>query len=87
MDQVVFRLRCKDTQAKILAPGKGLPSSEAVITKAKAEVQAKMTQDKLFKGMRQEVSSDVAAVVADKTKLGTPRKGDNSAMGISRKKS
>ena len=39
-DQVVFGLRCKDTQVKILALGKGLPSLEAVITKAEAEEQA-----------------------------------------------
>ena len=49
-DQCVFGLRCKDTQAKILALGKGLPTLKAVITKAEAEEQAKMAQDKLTKG-------------------------------------
>ena len=39
-DQVVFGLRCKGTQVKILALGMGLPSLEAVITKAEAEEQA-----------------------------------------------
>ena len=39
-DQGVFGLRCKGTQVKILALGKGLPSLEAVITKAEAEEQA-----------------------------------------------
>ena len=36
-DRCVFGLRCKDTQAKILALGKGLPTLDAVITKAEAE--------------------------------------------------
>ena len=33
-DQLMFGLRCKDTQAKILALCKGLPTLEAAITKA-----------------------------------------------------
>ena len=33
-DPCVFGLRCKDTQAKILALCKGLPTLEAAITKA-----------------------------------------------------
>ena len=48
-DQCVFGLRNKGTQANILALGKGLPTLEAVITKAEAEEQAKMEQDKLTK--------------------------------------
>ena len=81
-DQVVFGLRCKDTQAKILALGKGLPSLEAVILRAEAEELAKMTQDKLSKGMRQEVNAEVSAVETDKAKLGgIPRKGVNIATG------
>ena len=44
----MFGLRCKDTQAKILALGKGLPTLEAVITKAEAEEQAKTAQDQLI---------------------------------------
>ena len=44
-DQLMFGLRCKDTQAKILALGKGLPTLEAVITKAEVEEQA---QDQLI---------------------------------------
>ena len=32
-DQCVFGLRCKDTQAKILALGKGLPTLDEVFTK------------------------------------------------------
>ena len=55
----MFILRCKDTQAKILALDKGLPTLEAVITKAEAEEQAKLTQDKLSKGMRQDVAVEV----------------------------
>ena len=52
-------MRCKDTQAKILALDKGLPTLEAVITKAEAEEQAILTQDKLSKGMRQDVAVEV----------------------------
>ena len=51
-DQCVFGLRCKDTQAKILALGKGLPTLDAVITKAEAEEQAKLAQSKLINGMK-----------------------------------
>ena len=61
-DQCLFGLRCKDTQAKILALGKGLPTLEAIITKAEAEEQAKMAQDKLIKGMKYEASAEVSAV-------------------------
>ena len=51
-DQCVFGLRCKDTQAKILALGKGLPTLDAVITKAEAEEQAKLAHSKLINGMK-----------------------------------
>ena len=46
-DQCAFGLRCKDTQAKILALGKGLPMLDEVIMKAEAEEQAKLAQSKL----------------------------------------
>ena len=65
-DQCVFGLRCKDTQAKILAMGKGLPTLEAVITKAEAEEQAKLTQDKLSKGMKLETVAEVSKVDTEK---------------------
>ena len=39
-DQVVFGLRCKGTQVKILALDKGLPSLAAVITKAEEQACA-----------------------------------------------
>ena len=45
-DQCVFGLRCKDTQAKILALGKGLPTLDVVITKAEVGEQAKLAQSK-----------------------------------------
>ena len=73
-DQVVFALRCKDTQAKILALGKGLPTLEAVITKARAEEQDEMAQNKLVKGMKQEDRAEVSAVEIDKSKLGNPKR-------------
>ena len=68
---------CKDTQAKILALGKGLPTLEAVITKAEAEEQAKMAQDKLTKGVKHEDLAKVLAVEVDKGKLGVPKKKCN----------
>ena len=46
-DQCISGLRCKDTQAKILAMGKGLPTLDAVINEAEAEEQAKLAQGKL----------------------------------------
>ena len=49
MDQCVFGLRCKDTQAKILALGKELPTLDKVSVKAEAEEQAKLVQSKLAK--------------------------------------
>ena len=67
-DQCVFGLRCKDTQAKILALGKGLPTLDAVITKAEAEEQAKLTQDRLSKGLKPEVIAEVSIVDVDKAK-------------------
>ena len=73
-DQCVFGLRNKDTQAKILALGKGLPTLEAVITKAEAEEQAKMVQDKLIKGMKHEDLAEVSAVEVDKGRQGIPKK-------------
>ena len=73
-DQCVFGLRNKGTQANILALGKGLPTLEAVITKAEAEEQAKMAQDKLTKGIKHEDLADVSAVEVDKAKLGDPKK-------------
>ena len=76
-DQCVFGLRNKDTQANILALGKGLPTLEAVITKAEAEEQAKMAQDKLTKGIKHEDLAKVLAVEVDKGKLGAPKKKCN----------
>ena len=73
-DQCVFGLRCKDTQAKILALGKGLPTLDAVITKAEAEEQAKLAQSKLIKGMKQEAIAEVPVVDIDKAKLGNSKK-------------
>ena len=73
-DQCVFGLRCKDTQAKILALGKGLPTLEAVITKAEAEEQAKLAQSKLIKGMKQEAIAEVSVVEIDKAKMGNSMK-------------
>ena len=55
--QCVFGLRCKETQDKILVRGKGLPTLDAVITKAEAKEQAKFVQDKLSKRMRQGVAA------------------------------
>ena len=69
-DQCVFGLRCKDTQAKILAMGKGLPTLEAVITKAEAEEQAKLTQDKLSNGMKLETVAEVSGVDTEKGQRG-----------------
>ena len=68
-DQCVFGLRCKDTQAKILALGKGLPTLDEVLTKAEAEEQAKLAQSKLAKGLK-EAMAEVPVVEVDKTKLG-----------------
>ena len=45
------------------------PPLQAVITKADAEEQAKMAQDKLTKGMKYKASAEVSAVEFDKTKL------------------
>ena len=50
----MFGLRDKDTQAKILALGKGLPTLDEVLTKTEAEEQAKLAQSKLAKGMKDE---------------------------------
>ena len=80
-DQCVFGLRCKDTQAKILALGKGLPTLDAVITKVEAEEQAKLAQSKLIKGMKQEAIVEVPVAEIDKAKLGIPRKSVNFATG------
>ena len=68
-DQCVFGLRCKDTQAKILALGKGLPTLDEVLTKAEAEEQAKLAQSKLAKGMKEAVA-EVSVVEVDKAKPG-----------------
>ena len=68
-DQCVFGLRCKDTQVKILALGKGLPMLDEVLTKAEAEEQAKLAQNKLAKGMTEAVA-EVSVVDVDKAKLG-----------------
>ena len=70
-DQCVFGLRSKDTQAKILALGKGLPTLEAVIMKAEAEEQAKMPQDKRIKN---EDLAEVSVVEVNKGKLGWLKK-------------
>ena len=40
----MFGLRCKDTQAKILALGKELPTLDEVLVKAEAEEQAKLAR-------------------------------------------
>ena len=77
----MFGLICKDTQAKTLALGKGLPTLDAVITKAEAEEQAKLAQSKLIKGMKQEAIVEVPVVEIDKAKLGIPRKSVNFATG------
>ena len=65
-DQCVSGLSCKDTQAKILALGKGLPSLEAVINKAEAEEQSNLAQSKLSKGVKHEASVEIAAVEVDR---------------------
>ena len=70
----MFGLICKDTQAKTLALGKGLPTLDAVITKAEAEEQAKLAQSKLIKGMKQEAIAEVSVVEIDKAKLGNSKK-------------
>lgn len=62
-------MRCKDTQDKILALNKGLPTLEAVITKVKAEEQAKMAQDRLIKGMKHKELAEVSVVEVDMGKL------------------
>ena len=62
-------MRCKETQAKILALGKGLPTLNEVITKAGAEEQAKLAQSKLAKGMKK-VAAEVSVVEIDKAKPG-----------------
>ena len=64
-DQCVFGLRCKDTQAKILALGSGLPTLESVIIKAEAEEQAKLAQNKLTRGIKQEAMAEVSVVEAE----------------------
>ena len=71
-DQCVFGLRCKDTQAKILALGKGLPTVDEVLTKAEAEEQAQLLQKKLAKGMT-EAETEVSAVDIDKDKTGVSK--------------
>ena len=71
-DQCVFGLRCKDTQAKILALGKGLPTVDEVLTKAEAEEQAQLLQKKLAKGMT-EAETEVSAVDVDKDKTGVSK--------------
>ena len=58
-----------DTQAKILALGKGLPTLNEVLTKAEAEEQAKLAQSKLAKGMKEAVA-EVSVVEVDKAKPG-----------------
>ena len=67
-DQCVFGLRCKDTQAKILALGKGLPTLDEMLTKA--EEQAKLAQSKLAKGMKEAVA-EVSVVDVDKAHSGS----------------
>ena len=64
----MFGLRCKDTQAKTLFLGKGLPTLEAVITKAETEGHTRRAQDKLSKGMKQDTMSWVSAVEINKAK-------------------
>ena len=46
----IIGLRDKETQAKILAMGKGLPTLEEVLAKAEAEEQTKLAQSKLSQG-------------------------------------
>ena len=72
-DQCVFGMRCKDTQAKILALGKGLPTLDVVITKAEVEEQAKLAQSKLAKGVKESVA-EVSGVEVDKDKPGGSKK-------------
>ena len=60
-------MRCKDTQAKILALGKGLPTFDEVLMKA--DKQAKLAQSKLAKGMKEAVA-EVSIVEVDKAKPG-----------------
>ena len=72
--QRLFGLGNKDTQAKILALDKGLPTLEAVIMKAEAEEQSKMVQDKLINGMKHEDLAEVSAVEVYKGKLGNIKK-------------
>ena len=55
--------------------------TEAVITKAEAEEQAKMAQDKLTKGIKQEAIAEVSVVEIYKAKLGNPKKNVNFATG------
>ena len=68
-DQCVFGLRCKDTQAKILALGKGLPTVDEVLTKAEAEEQAQLAQKKMAKGMTEAVT-EMSAVDVDEAQRG-----------------
>ena len=57
-----------------MALNKGLPILESVITKAKAEEQAKMAQDRLIKGMKQKELAEVSVVEVDMGKLGKLKK-------------
>ena len=64
-DQCVYGLRCKDTQAKILALGTELPTLEAVVAKIEAEEQAIMAQHKLTKNIKLETSTEVSGLRED----------------------
>ena len=64
-DQCVYGLRCKDTQAKILALGTELPTLEAVVAKIEAEEQAIMAQHKLTKNLKPESSTEVSGLKGD----------------------
>ena len=56
--------------AKILAMGKGLPTLDEVLMKAKTEEQAKLAQSKLAKGIKEaKMEVSVVDVYKAKTKL------------------